>query len=216
MYIQIKQVSKAYGRQQVLKNISVSFEQGRIHGLVGRNGSGKTQLFKAICGYVLPDSGEVWVQGKRIGKEADYPPSLGLLIEQPGFLPGYTGLFNLEMLAAMNTRLGRRELLACLELVGLTGAAKKKVSRYSLGMRQRLGLAQALMGNPNLLILDEPFNGLDKNGVEEIRTLLLSLKAEGRTILLASHNPYDIEALCDTVHEMDAGVIRKVVKNNEK
>ena len=210
MYIEIINISKAYGRQQVLKNITVSFEQEQIHGLVGRNGSGKTQLFKAICGYVLPDSGEVWVQGKRIGKQVDYPPSLGLLIEHPGFLPGYSGLFNLEMLAAMNTRLGRKDLLACLDQVGLRDAAGKKVSRYSLGMRQRLGLAQALMGSPDLLILDEPFNGLDKSGVEEIRALLLSLKAQGKTILLASHNSYDIEALCDTVHEMESGVIKEV------
>ena len=211
MYIQVKGLSKTYGRQKVLNNIDVAFEQGKIHGLTGRNGSGKTQLFKAICGYVLPDAGEVWVQGKQIGKQADYPPSLGMLIEHPGFLPNYSGLFNLEMLAAMNTRLGKQELIACMVQVGLRDSANKKVSQYSLGMRQRLGLAQALMGNPDLLILDEPFNGLDKSGVEEIRALLLSLKKEGRTILLASHNPYDIEALCDTIHEMEAGDIKEIL-----
>lgn len=208
--IQVRQINKSYGRQQVLKDVSVTFDQGRIHGIVGRNGSGKTQLFKAICGYVLPDSGEVKVAGQRIGKDRRFPEGMGLLIESPGFLPGYSGLFNLQMLAAMNTRLSKQDLLSLLDQVGLKDAAHKKVGKYSLGMRQRLGLAQALMGSPRLLILDEPFNGLDKRGVEEVRSLLLGLKLEGVTILLASHNPDDIRLLCDTVHEMDAGVLSQV------
>jgi len=205
--IEISRVNKFYGKQQVLKDVSVSFRPGLIHGLVGRNGSGKTQLFKVICGFVLPDSGEVRVEGRRIGRERRFPQSMGLLIESPGFLPGYSGLFNLQMLAAMNTRLSKSELLAILGQVGLGEAAHRKVGKYSLGMRQRLGLAQALMGRPRLLILDEPFNGLDKRGVEEVRGMLRGLKADGVTILLASHNPEDIRLLCDSVHEMDAGLI---------
>ena len=207
MYIELSHINKTYGRHQVLKDVSVSFARGQIHGIIGRNGSGKTQLFKTICGYVRPDSGLVMVNGRRIGKDAGYPDDMGLLIENPGFLGNYGGLFNLQMLAAMNTRLKKADLAQLMQRVGLGDALRVKVHQYSLGMKQRLGLAQALMNNPSLLILDEPFNGLDKSGVADLRGMLLSLKAEGKTILLASHNPYDIEILCDTIHEMDAGVL---------
>jgi|LFRM01.1.fsa_nt_gb ABC-2 type transport system ATP-binding protein len=212
-YISLSGVCKSYGQHKVLDMVSVSFEQGKIHGIIGRNGSGKTQLFKVICGYVIPDMGEVIVQNRKIGKEADYPESLGLLIENPGFLPGYSGFFNLQMLAAMNTKLHKKDLYRCLELVGLKNATNKKVGKYSLGMKQRLGIAQAILGDPDLLILDEPFNGLDKTGVNEIRNLLKSFVDNGRTILLASHNPYDISLLCETVHEMDAGKITECTKS---
>lgn len=186
--------------------MSVTFEQGLIHGIIGRNGSGKTQLFKTIAGYVTPDSGQVTVWGKQIGKKCTHPKSLGILIETPGFLPNHTGLFNLQMLAAMNTSLTLAELRGVMAAVGLQDAENKKVSYYSLGMRQRLGIAQAIMGNPMLIILDEPFNGLDHVGVMEIRHLLLRFKEEGKTILLASHYAEDINLLCDTVHTMEAGV----------
>lgn len=208
-YIQIQRISKTYGKQRVLSDVSASFERGRIHGLIGRNGSGKTQLFKVICGYVVPDSGEVFVGGKQIGKDLQYPASFGLLIDGMGFLPRYSGLFNLQSLAALNTRLGKKDMLHLLDKVGLSEAAYKKVGKYSLGMRQRLGIAQALIGSPEFLLLDEPFIGLDKSGVKDIHILLKSLREQGTTILLASHNPYDIETLCDTVHEMDAGRINR-------
>ncbi|NLE24590.1 MAG: ATP-binding cassette domain-containing protein [Clostridiaceae bacterium] len=210
MYIIVRDVNKTYGKHQVLNSISVGFLKGKIHGVVGRNGSGKTQLFKVICGYVIPDSGSVKVAGKIIGKDRDYPDSMGLLIENPGFLTNYTGLFNLQMLAAMNTKLKKDDLVNLMKEVGLADAINKKVRKYSLGMKQRLGIAQALMGNPELIILDEPFNGLDKTGVEDVRKMILSLKEKGKTIMLASHNPYDIEVLCDTIHEMDAGRIMEI------
>ena len=190
MSILLENVTKRYGEQTVLSNINVSFENGKIHGLVGRNGSGKTQLFKVICGYVIPESGNVWVDGKKVGKDVDFPSNIGVLIESPGFLMNYSGLFNLELL-------------------GLGDEIKKRFGAYSLGMRQRLGIAQAIMDDPQIIILDEPFNGLDNEGVYSIRKLLLDLKNRGKTIILASHNPYDIEALCDSVYEMDAGVISK-------
>lgn len=209
--IQLKNINKSYGRQQVLKDLCVNFAKGKIHGIIGRNGSGKTQMFKVIAGYVLPDSGEVLVDGQKIGVEVDYPKNLGMLIESPGFLPGYSGLFNLQMLAAMNTKLGKKELLEILKTVGLENAVHKKVGQYSMGMRQRLGIAQAIMDTPSILILDEPFNGLDNAGVKEIRALLLQLRDEGKTILLASHHAEDISSLCDTVHEMEGGVIREIV-----
>ena len=211
MSIILDHVTKKYVNQIVLSNVSVTFENGSIHGIVGRNGSGKTQLFKAICGYITPDHGSVTVDGERVGKDVDFPTHIGLLIESPGFLPNYSGLFNLELLAAINTTLNKEDLIAILAMVGLETARNKKVSAYSLGMRQRLGIAQAIMDNPKLIILDEPFNGLDNEGVQEIRCLLLNLKQAGKTILLASHNANDIDALCDTVHKMEAGTISTLI-----
>lgn len=205
--IQLRHISKTYRKHQVLQDVTVSFAEGQIHGMIGRNGSGKTQLFKIIAGYVTPDQGEVEVFGERIGRDVSHPSSIGVLIETPGFLPSISGLFNLQMLAAMNTRLRVQDLMAILELVGLKDAAHRKVGQYSLGMRQRLGIAQAMMGSPRLLILDEPFNGLDDAGVHEIRALLQRLRARGTTILLSSHHAEDIAVLCDTVHRMEAGRI---------
>ena len=208
--ITLDHVSKSYRQQQVLKDISVSFAKGRIHGIIGRNGSGKTQMFKVIAGYVLPDHGTVVVNGEKIGVKTDYHRHLGMLIETPGFLPAYSGLFNLQMLAAMNTKLTREKLLNTLHNVGLDNAIHKKVGQYSLGMRQRLGIAQAIMDEPQIIILDEPFNGLDNAGVKEIRSLLVNLRNEGKTILLSSHHAEDIKALCDTVHEMESGKIQTI------
>lgn len=208
--IVLEHVTKSYQRHQVLKDICVDFAPGCIHGIVGRNGSGKTQMFKTIAGYVLPDTGRVVVEGMAVGCNIDHPKRLGLLIEAPGFLPGYSGLFNLQMLAAMNTKLRRKNLLDVLHSVGLDGVEHKRVSQYSLGMRQRLGIAQAIMDAPSLIILDEPFNGLDNAGVKEVRQLLIRLRNEGKTILLSSHHAGDISALCDTVYEMEAGSICKI------
>lgn len=208
-YIEVIDVSKRYGRHQVLSQVRVNFAGGQIHGLVGRNGSGKTQLFKCICGYVRPEAGEVRVQGLRIGKDLPYPKGLGLILEQPGFLPQFTGRTNLALLMGLTGRVDKEKIDQALEAVGLLEAAGKRVGKYSLGMRQRLGIAQAIMEEPELLILDEPFNGLDENGVQDIRRLLLKLKDQGRTILLASHNQEDIRTLCDTVHRMAAGKITR-------
>lgn len=208
-YIEVKDITKTYGQQIVLSHVSVEWEKGKIHGLVGRNGSGKTQLFKCVCGYVSPDSGTVKVDGKLIGREVAYPQSMGLLLESPGFLAGYSGLFNLQLLAAIRSKLTKAELITCLQKVGLTSVGRKHYSHYSLGMKQRLGIAQAIMENPDLIILDEPFNGLDNAGVQEIRQLLLDLASAGKTILLSSHNSEDINKLCTTVHEMEAGVIQQ-------
>lgn len=209
-YIEINDVTKSYGVQVVLNHVSVSWERGLIHGLIGRNGSGKTQLFKCICGYVTPDSGTIRVDAQAIGREIPYPKSLGLLIEGPGFLPDYSGLFNLQLLAAIRSKLTTNDLRSCLQKVGLGQAGRKRYAHYSLGMKQRLGIAQAIMENPDLIILDEPFNGLDNAGVQEIRSLLQGLAAEGKTILLSSHHAEDIHHLCATVHEMEAGRICKV------
>ena len=164
-------------------------------------------LMKCICGFLIPTEGTVIVNGKRVGKDVDFPPDLGIIIETPGFLPGVTGVKNLEILASLNKKIGLSEIADAIRRVGLDPRMKKPVGKYSLGMRQRLGIAQAIMENPNLLILDEPLNGLDKHGVAEMRKLIKGLKSEGKTVLLASHNQGDIDELCDTVCEMDAGVM---------
>ena len=208
--IRVEGVYKRFGTDTVLNNVSRSFERGRIHGIVGNNGSGKTVLMKCICGFLIPTEGEVIVNGKRVGKDVDFPPGLGLIIETPGFLPNMTGVKNLEILASLNKKIGLEQIAAAIRRVGLDPLMEKPVGKYSLGMRQRLGIAQAIMENPSLLILDEPLNGLDKHGVREMRQLIKGLKEQGKTILLASHNQGDIDELCDTVCEMDAGVMTMI------
>ena len=208
--IRVEGVYKRFGTDTVLKDVSRSFERGRIHGIVGNNGSGKTVLMKCICGFLIPTEGEVIVNGKRVGKDVDFPPGLGLIIETPGFLPNITGVKNLEILASLNKKIGLREIAASMRAVSLDPSMNKPVGKYSLGMRQRLGIAQAIMEDPALLILDEPLNGLDKHGVREMRQLIKGLKEQGKTILLASHNQGDIDELCDTVCEMDAGVMTMI------
>ena len=196
-------VNKSFGKEKVLRDVKLIIPSGKIYGVVGNNGSGKTVLMKCICGFMLPDSGKIYVGGQQVGRDCDFPDSLGIIIETPGFLPYLTGYQNLKILASLKAKIGKKEIIDALEKVGLKPTLRKPVSKYSLGMRQRLGIAQAIMEDPAVLILDEPFNGLDKTGVEEIRKLLLSLKERGKTILLASHNAQDIEVLCDDVHDME-------------
>ena len=205
--IEVQNAVKRFRDQVVLKNVSISFEKGQIHGIVGRNGSGKTVLFKCICGLMHPEEGVIRVNGMRVGRDVDMPEDIGAIIEAPGFLPNYSGYKNLRFLANIRRKIGKEEILNVLKTVGLDPESRKHVGKYSLGMRQRLGIAQAIMEDPEILILDEPMNGLDNAGVQDIRALLLELKAQGKTILLASHNHEDIAALCDTVHEMDGGVL---------
>lgn len=203
--IDVKNVNVTIGKNRILQDISVHFEKGKIHGLIGRNGSGKTVLMKCICGFMKPTSGAVFVEGKQIGKDVDFVPNAGVIIETPGFVPFYSGYKNLHILAELNCRTGREEIEDAMRTVGLDPGLKRHVKKYSLGMRQRLGIAQAIMEKPQLLILDEPFNGLDKEGVEQMRTYFLKLKEEGVTILLTSHTSEDIKLLCDTVTEMEKG-----------
>lgn len=200
--IQVSHVYKAFGKEQVLQDISFDIPEGHIYGVVGNNGSGKTVLMKCICGFLRCDRGIIRVNGKRVGKEVDFPDRLGIIIETPGFLPNLSGYKNLKILASLKARIGKEEIRATMRKVGLDPDMKKPVAKYSLGMRQRLGIAQAIMENPDVLILDEPFNGLDRYGVVEIRELLKGLKAEGKAILLASHNAKDIEELCDSVMDL--------------
>lgn len=205
--ITVTNVSKRFKEETVLNNVTIAFEKGKIHGIIGRNGSGKTMLFKCICGFISPSEGEIVVNGKKIGKDIDIPDNVGIIIETPGFLPNYSGYENLRLLASINRKIKREDIRITIKKVGLDPDSKKHVGKYSLGMRQRLGIAQAIMEEPDILIFDEPMNGLDHSGVKEIRDILKGLKKEGKTILLASHNSEDIKELCDTVCEMDAGIL---------
>lgn len=204
-FIQVDDIVLRFKKDILLDHVSYQCEQRKIHGIVGRNGSGKTLLMKCICGFIRPNEGHIYVRDKEIGKDIDFTPDTGIIIETPGFIPYYSGYRNLKVLAAINNRISRKDIENAMYQVGLDPTMKKRVATYSLGMRQRLGIAQAIMEDPSLIILDEPFNGLDKHGVEEMREYFLSLKKKGKTILLTSHNTEDIEYLCDTVVEMDHG-----------
>ena len=205
--ITVEHVYKTFKNTTVLNDVSISFARGKIHGIIGRNGSGKTVLFKCICGFMPITSGTISVRGKRVGKDVDIPENLGVIIESPGFLPNYSAYSSLKFLAELRHIIGKEKIRETIRFVGLNPDDKKHVSKYSMGMRQRLGLAQAIMEDPDILILDEPMNGLDKHGVQEIRECLIQLRNAGKTILLASHNAEDIRVLCDTVCEMDGGVL---------
>ncbi len=207
--IQVDKVSRYFGEDCVLKEAELTLYEGQVCGIVGNNGSGKTVLMKCICGFLPVTSGIIRVRGKEIGREVDFPESLGVIIESPGFLTDLTGFRNLEILAFMNRRITPAQIRLIMKKVGLDPDMKKSVAKYSLGMRQRLGIAQAIMEEPEFLVLDEPFNGLDKQGVEDMRKILLELKTQGKTILLASHNEDDIRILCDRVFEMDGGVLKE-------
>ncbi|MCM1166146.1 MAG: ATP-binding cassette domain-containing protein [Lachnospiraceae bacterium] len=205
--ISVKNVTKKYKEYIVVNNVSLNVEKGKIVGLIGRNGSGKTVLMKMICGLVVPSSGEVFVNGKHVGRDIDIPDNIGVIIETPGFLPNFSAYNNLMQLAKINRKIGKNEIREAIRKVGLDPDDKKHIGKFSLGMRQRLGLAQAIMEEPDLLILDEPMNGLDKDGVAEMRRHLLELKTSGKTILLTSHSAEDIDVLCDSVCEMDKGTL---------
>lgn len=200
-------VSKTFKNKTVLQKTSLTIESGRITGFIGRNGSGKTVLFKLICGLMLPTTGTVTVDGVRVGKDRDFAPDTGVLIETPSFISYESGLRNLRDLAAIRRKIATDDVREAIRLVGLDPDDRKRVGKYSLGMRQRLGIAQAIMERPSLIILDEPMNGLDRSGVEDMRTVFAKLRDEGKTILLASHAAEDIEILCDAVYELENGTV---------
>lgn len=211
-YIQLTNISKTFGKQTVLQPLTMGFEEGMIHGIIGRNGSGKTVLMKMILGILQPTTGTVIVGDKRIGKDVDFPESAGAIIETIEFIPYMSAYQNLADIAAMRGNLSKTQIKEVLEMVGLGNVGRKHVSKFSMGMRQRLAIAQAVMESPKLLILDEPMNGMDEKGVEEMRQLILARKAAGTTIILSSHNIEDIRILCDQVYRIDAGVVMREVE----
>lgn len=209
--IEIKNAGKCINGVWIFQNITASFSAGTIYGLIGRNGSGKTMLLKSICGLCRLTEGSVFVNKKQIGVDVDIPNSLGAIIEVPGFLPNINAFSNLKYLARLNNTIGDDKIRQAITMVGLDPDSRKHVGKYSLGMRQRLGIAQAIMEDPDILLLDEPMNGLDSQGVRDVKDMLIKLRADGKTILLASHHSEDIDELCDEVYRMDAGKIQRVI-----
>lgn len=206
--VEVTNAVKRFRETTALNQVNINFERGRIHGIIGRNGSGKTVLFKCICGFMQLDSGSIRIDGKPV-KPAQ-AQDIGIIIENPGFIGSLSGFKNLQLLASIRRKLSKEDIRQVLLQVGLDPDNKKQVRKYSLGMRQRLAIAQAIMEKPKLMVLDEPMNGLDKQGVSEMRDLFKKINEEGTTILMSSHYAEDIEALCDTVSEMDGGVLTKI------
>ncbi len=205
--VEVHNVSLTIKGHTILDQIHLKLNPGRIYGLIGRNGSGKTVLMKCICGFMHPSIGNILVAGKQIGKDCDFPADTGIIIESPEFLPYHNGYQNLKNIAGLRGQIGTQQIKDAIVAVGLDPNLKLPVRKYSLGMRQRLGLAQAIMENPSLLILDEPMNGLDEDGVRDMRTYLLQLKEQGKTILIASHSAEDIAILCDKTYKLEKGRI---------
>lgn len=208
--IEINNISKSFKDTKVLNNVNLKCNSGKIYGIIGHNGSGKTVLFKCICGFLHVDKGQILVNNRVMGKDMDMLTNAGVIIEEPGFLKGWSAYHNLEFLYTIRNKNNKEHLYNVLRMVGLDPLLRKPVDKYSLGMKQRFAIAQAIMENPSILILDEPMNGLDKNGVEEMRELFVKMKEENKLIILASHNKDDIEFLCDEVYEIENGQMSKV------
>jgi len=213
--IELTDISLRIDGKRILNNINLTINEGKCFGLVGRNGSGKTMLMKVLCGFVLPTTGTVTIGNERIGETCDFPSDTGVIIETPGFIQSKSGFKNLKNLAALNGIIGDETVRETMKMVGLDPGSDIPISKYSMGMKQRLGLAQAVMENPKLLVLDEPFNGLDMEGVEDMRGYLLRQKKEGRTIVISSHHKEDIDVLCDDYVVMNHGEIIERVSNEE-
>lgn len=203
--INVDSVSLKIDNNDILKNISARFESGKCYGIKGRNGSGKTMLFRVICGFWKADQGSVDYNGQQVGRDMCFLKDAGVIVGETEFISDMNGYLNLKALAQINNKIDDNQILDTMKQVGIYEARNKKYRKYSLGMNQRLGIAQAIMENPDLLILDEPFNGLDDDGVRDIRKLFLQLKEQGKTIIIASHNSEDIAMLCDVVCHMDKG-----------
>lgn len=211
MKIEIKNVTKKFKDIEVLESVNMTLKEGKIYGFVGHNGSGKSVLLKIICAFYEPTSGEVLFDGKNIIAENSYPSETRAMIEKPSFLPELTGKENLELLAKIQNKIGKKEINETLKKVGLEKNANKLYYKYSLGMKQKLGIAQVLMEDPKIMILDEPFNGLDEESTKNIRDILLEEKKKGKLIIIATHIKDDISILCDEVYKFNDGVVTKEI-----
>lgn len=209
MSIEIKNLTKKIGNNTVLSDINLTMEAGKIYGLKGKNGSGKTMLMRVISGLITPTEGEVLIDGKKLGKDMSFPESIGLLIENPAFLPTYSGFDNLKTIASIKGIITDEEIKDVIKRVGLDPDDKKKYKKYSLGMKQKLGIACAIMEKPDIVILDEPVNAVDEDGIKVIREVLDELKKEGKIIILACHDKEELFFLSDEIIEIDCGVIKR-------
>lgn len=201
----IENLSKTIKNNKILDNVNLIFESGHVYGLVGRNGSGKTMLLRAICGLIFPDSGKVIIDGKQLHKDISFPESCGIIIENTDLLPNFSAFDNLKMLSEIKNTANDNMIKSAIKSVGLDPDSKKKVKTFSLGMKQRLSIAQALFEDPDILLLDEPTNALDEDGVNDVRRILLEQKKKNKLIIIASHNKEDISLLSDTVISVSNG-----------
>ncbi|MCI8682909.1 MAG: ATP-binding cassette domain-containing protein [Lachnospiraceae bacterium] len=206
MKITVKDLTKEIKGVRVLNGINLEMEDGYIYGLQGKNGSGKTMFMRAVCGFILPTKGSITIDGKVLGKDMSFPESAGMMIENPAFLPNLTGFDNLKLLASVKGIIGKDEIEEALHCVGLEPLDKRKYRKYSLGMKQRLGIACAIMENPKLLVLDEPFNALDSEGERLLREILIKRKEAGTLIILSCHDKDELEALSDQIFLVENGV----------
>ncbi len=209
MRIEIRDVTKTIKSALILDRVTLTLESGRIYGLQGPNGSGKTMLMRLVAGLIRPTKGEVLIDGRRLGRDMDFPPSLGLLIENPAFLPEYTGKRNLELLAGLQNRIGDGEIRTAMTDAGLDPDDRRKYRKYSLGMKQRLGIAAAVMEKPELLLLDEPTNALDEGGVEEICRLIRRERDRGALVIAACHDRELLEGLADELYTVAEGRVER-------
>ncbi len=205
--IEIKDYCKKLKGSEVLKHINLTFTGGNVYGLKGKNGSGKTMLMRAICGLISPTSGSVVINGETLGKQISFPRSVGVLIENPAFIPGYTGLKNLEVLADIQKKIDRKKICETLEKIGLDPEDKRTYRKYSLGMKQRLGIAAAVMEDPDIVILDEPINALDESGAMQVREILKEQKERGAICIIACHDSEELEYLSDVIIQISDGEI---------
>lgn len=214
MKLVIENLSKKFGDNVVLEGINLTLNSGHIYGFIGRNGSGKSVLLKMICGFYPPTDGNIYLNGKNYIEKNEFPENTRALIEKPKFLPDLTGYENLELLASVQNKIGEKEINEIIEKLNLSKEKNKKYNKYSLGTKQKLGIAQVLMENPTLIILDEPFNGVETETANKIRDLLLEEKKKDKIILIASHIKEDITSLADVVYKVDDGKIIQLEKNN--
>lgn len=201
----IENLSKTIKNNKILDNVNLTFESGHVYGLVGRNGSGKTMLLRAICGLIFPDSGKVIIDGKQLHKDISFPEICGIIIENTDLLPNFSAFDNLKMLSEIKNTANDNMIKSAIKSVGLDPDSKKKVKTFSLGIKQRLSIAQALFEDPDILLLDEPTNALDEDGVNDVRRILLEQKKKNKLIIIASHNKEDISLLSDTVISVSNG-----------
>lgn len=211
MEITITNATKYIKDALILDNVSMKLQSGRIYGLQGPNGSGKTMLMRLIAGLIRATEGEVRINGKKLGQDMDFYDSMGLLIESPAFLPNYTGFRNLELLAKIKNKIDANRIRETLSAVGLRPDDPRKYKKYSLGMKQRLGIAAAIMECPDLILLDEPMNALDERGCKQIYDLLLAEKNRGALIVLACHDAELLKSIADEIFSISDGVVRKKV-----
>lgn len=211
MKIEFKNVSKSFKKVEILKNINLEFDSGNIYGIYGRNGSGKSVFLKMLAGFMIPTSGEILYDGENLNLKNEFPKDLRALIESPSFFPDLSGFDNLKLLSKIQNKIGDEEILNALDIVNLIEEKDKKYSKYSLGMKQKLGIAQAIMENPKILILDEPFNGIEEKTVKKIINYLNEIKKD-KIILISSHIIEDLNALTKTIYYFDNKEIHENIK----